>query len=843
MVTTAPAIALAEETKAVLDPFLYAGDFPYFRLPRSQWAPTLVKLHAANLNTVTVTVPWSWHEPEEGEFDLRGERHGQRDLYGALELCAAEGLRVILRPGPHIGSGWRHGGVPDWLLRSRPQILALDAAGRRPSLDMCYPPITYSHPAYEANVGGWYDQLLPLLRGSQHGTPCSIVAVQIDDRPSYWWGLQGGDPLFVDYNPWIVGRPKEPGRYQRWLATRYGEIERLNERYGTRYDCFEQVPPPRRPLASLADLPWFSDWRRCKMDLLNQHLEFLYDWLRDGSVDVPIIILYPYQSPLAARRCAEYFRVRHKPVLIAAAPEARPFFDRTEEDLDLGQVVGMAEMARRWVQGTGCVPAGLETPGAHPTRSLGDDIEVRTALQLGHGMNALSFAPMVSGESPAGYGLTSSHLHDRSAPIGVRGDLRPHYTAISRLGQFLRTSGGRLLRTAPLADVAFGWYEPYENCGQQGDLRALGWRDDYRDLLCARIGLAMSGASSHGGGLLELVAMAGLNYAMLDLERDTLEEWLSYPQLWVLGLDFMSAPVQRDLVSYVEAGGHLVMLPRVPYLDEDLRPCTVLEALFPARPLAPQPGWPTGHRRMPFHAVALNDGRELGVADYVDTFDLPPRAEALAWEWQSCRPCAYCSAHGRGTATLLGFIPAPAPDGQLEHKRFLNDLANHAHVRRHAACDSLSLHVVERCTPPGSPDPAGYLFVVNPYAWPARSRLTYTDPLTGAPAFLPRTLKSVDLAGQSALILPLELSIPPLGLTIAYCTSQVQSWEVEGDELRLSLYGPSSAMGELAFRAGDAHPAPAAAAHTQCVQHKEAGLVTYTYLHHHQGTTLLRFRA
>ena len=821
------------------DVFIFAGEFPYFRLGRRQWAPTLQRLRAAHLNAVTVSAPWSWHEPEEGEFDLRGETDERRDLAGALELCSQHDLYVIFRPGPHVGGHWRYGGIPEWLLRGHPEVLALDAQGHAPSLDMYCPPISYQHPVYEAYVAGWYQGFLPLLRRSLVTEQGPVIAVQIDDRPSYWWGLQGGDPLFVDYNPWVVGDGARPGLYQRWLAAHYGDVGHLNARYGTRYGRFEEVQPPRRPPASHRELPWFSDWRRCKMDLLNQHLEYLYDWLHQGGVDVPIIILYPYQSPLAARRCADHFRLRGRPVLVAHAADAQPNGARRADELPLGQAVGMAELARRWVKGTPFTPANLETPGIVSPQAPTDGVEALSVLQLGHGLNALGFAPMVGSEAPAGLGGRS---YDRGAPIGRRGDLRPHYTAIQRLGQFLALHGERLLRTEPLADLCFGWYEPYEDCAQQGDTRALGWRDDYRDMLYARFGLYGDGSRGEGS-LLSLMSMAGLNYAMLDLERDPLEEWLTYPQLWVAGLDFMAATVQQDLISYVKAGGHLVMLPRVPQLDEALQPCRLLEALFPARPLRPQPGWPSGHRRMPLHTVTLEPGHDLTVADYVDTFDLPPTCQPVAWEGRSLRPCAYRTVHGRGSATLLGFTPAPASDGQLEHKRFLNELANQAGVRRHATSDALTLHVVERATAAGSDDPAGYLFVVNPYGWPVRSRLSYLDPRTHQPAVLPRLLKGVEFSGQGGLILSLETPIPQTGLVIVYTTSQVQGWSVDGDRVLLTLYGQPGTMGETAFRlpAAGGNLSLASPVRSERLRQEGEELLVVTYPHHH-GTAIIRFQ-
>jgi len=45
---------------------------------------------------------------------------------------------------------------------------------------------------------------------------------------------------------------------------------------------------------------------------------------------------------------------------------------------------------------------------------------------------------------------------------------------------------------------------------------------------------------------------------------------------WKTTLDFMSREVQDKLVAYVRSGGMLVLGPEVPYLDENMRPCSIL---------------------------------------------------------------------------------------------------------------------------------------------------------------------------------------------------------------------------------------------------------------------------
>lgn len=57
-------------------------------------------------------MPWNFHEPAPGVFDFTGER----DVVKFVEMAEAEGLHVLLRPGPYVCAEWELGGMPAFLL-------------------------------------------------------------------------------------------------------------------------------------------------------------------------------------------------------------------------------------------------------------------------------------------------------------------------------------------------------------------------------------------------------------------------------------------------------------------------------------------------------------------------------------------------------------------------------------------------------------------------------------------------------------------------------------------------------------------------------------------------------
>src|SRR5690606_28260056 len=89
------------------------GEIHFPRVPREYWKHRLQMSKALGLNTVCVYLFWNFHEWEEGRYDWTG----QADVVEFCRLAQAEGLWVILRPGPYSCAEWEMGGLPWWLVK------------------------------------------------------------------------------------------------------------------------------------------------------------------------------------------------------------------------------------------------------------------------------------------------------------------------------------------------------------------------------------------------------------------------------------------------------------------------------------------------------------------------------------------------------------------------------------------------------------------------------------------------------------------------------------------------------------------------------------------------------
>ena len=93
---------------------IISGEMHPARIPREYWLQRIRMAKAMGCNTIAVYVFWNYLESSPGDFDLRT---GNRDIAAFIRLCKAEGLWVLLRPGPYVCAEWDWGGLPTWLLK------------------------------------------------------------------------------------------------------------------------------------------------------------------------------------------------------------------------------------------------------------------------------------------------------------------------------------------------------------------------------------------------------------------------------------------------------------------------------------------------------------------------------------------------------------------------------------------------------------------------------------------------------------------------------------------------------------------------------------------------------
>lgn len=214
----------------------YGGDYNPEQWPEEIWQEDVRLMREAGVNLVSLGVfNWGLIEPAPGEYDFTG-------LDRVVELLHDGGIGIDM--------GTPTASPPSWLRRERPEIRLVDGDGRT------------------------------LAGGSRHGVcpssdayrdACASIVEQLAAR----YGSHPAVELWHIHNEYGWANvqcycPASAAAFRRWLAAEYGDVDRLNEAWGTAfwgivYRSFEQIeapsaaPPGVNPALQL-------DWKRFSND-------------------------------------------------------------------------------------------------------------------------------------------------------------------------------------------------------------------------------------------------------------------------------------------------------------------------------------------------------------------------------------------------------------------------------------------------------------------------------------------------------------------------------------------------------------------------------------------------
>lgn len=249
---------------------------------------------------------------------------------------------------------------------------------------------------------------------------------------------------------------------------------------------------------------------------------------------------------------------------------------------------------------------------------------------LAFGMKGHNYYVFTGGPNPPGAGAITD-MYDYGAGIGPTGDIRPLYDAQRAFGQIVAahpwlTKATRLTDFRLALDFEYARTNHYWTAG--GDL----WPSPKQawELL-------------HTGPLTTALC-AGLSPEMVNLAAPL----TSGLPLIVVSAAGMAAAHQQHIVDLLEAGGKAVILPVLPWLDDDLRPCAILAEYL----RAPQTSPVRESFRRPTIAGIVNVRGEVTAL----WNQLPPEAEILGVEEHSGRPIAWkIETSGGGEVIVLSF--------------------------------------------------------------------------------------------------------------------------------------------------------------------------------------------
>lgn len=608
--------------------YLNSGEFHYFRVPKSHWRLRMEQFRAAGGTCLSTYIPWLIHEPTEGTF-VFDAGDGTTDLTDFLELAAELNLYIIARPGPYQYSELIYGGLPSWLFEKYPDIQARTADGTPFGL----PSVSYVHPIYLEKARRWLATVAEKISPYTVSRGGPIAFTQIDNELTgvhIWFGS-------LDYHPESMGFGHPDGRYPRYLAQRYGDIAHLNAAYETQYHDFAAVKPLKPSEAQpgrASHVRRLQDYFECYLNAVAEYVQVLAQTLREQGVDTPLI---------------------HN----AANPDMNAFFYDMSQSLGPDFLLGSDHyynLNQNWPQNhpspqyarsvlisletlrlMGYPPTVLELPSGSASDwppFTAQDAAACYMTNLAFGMKGHNYYIFTGGPNPPRLGETTD-LYDFKAPIGAYGEIRDLYHTQAAFARFIEQHDW-LLRSQRQGDIRFGL--------SSRDARAERYWLGRGDFL-------FTPADAYRflqKGLLTSALCAGLNPIMVDLDHD---DWINDTNTPLVVATSVSMPhaQQQRLIQFVEKGGHLLLAPLLPNLDEALYPCTDL-ADFLGAPAARRPSMPIA--RVTVHGT---DGPVANVLhDDVFVFDpLPDDAEILGWEEWTEEPVAWQRSWDSGGSVIV----------------------------------------------------------------------------------------------------------------------------------------------------------------------------------------------
>ncbi len=532
--------------------FLISGEFPYFRVPRKDWEERLIKMKEAHGNCVSSYVPWLIHEPAEGEF-LWGDVDN-RDLCGFLDVCQKLSINVMLRPGPMQYSELVCDGLPTWIYRDYPD----SRCQKRDGSFVDFP--SYMNPVFLEKARKYFASFAETVRKYLHKNGGPIAVIQLDNE---LMGCHIGSGT-IDYNRVTCGFGKENGAYPLFLQNKYGTIEKLNEAYDENFASFAEVFPGEQ---RFANEPKKNDVFACRSArdffdfYLSQCAEYLYtlsSWLREDGIEE--LVCHNAANPsinglfdATLERMGENFLLAsdHYYNLNQDWPQNNPtpqyalkVLFSCEQMRNMGMPATVLEM-----------PAGScsDFPPILP-----QDLYSCYSLSVAMGLKGINYYIFTGGPNFEQTG-NSCDIYDYNALIRADGTLNETYYAAQRIGKLLEDN--KWLQSAERVTSV--------NVGYENEL----FRSEYFEYLGVKYAQHDTMKFIRNGMLYALMA-SPFAPGMVDISKSVPD---TDKPLILCCPTAMSEQAQKNAVTFLEKGGKVILMPTLPTMDEEYRPCTILK--------------------------------------------------------------------------------------------------------------------------------------------------------------------------------------------------------------------------------------------------------------------------
>jgi beta-galactosidase len=350
-------------------------------------------MKAGGITVVATYVFWNMHEFKEGKFDWTGDL----DVGQFTELCAKNGLEVLMRVGPFAHGEIRNGGLPDWLYGRPIDVRSND-------------------PAYLFYTNRLYQEIGQQLKGLMFKDGGPIIGVQLENEYQHStapWGFTYTDA------------PKErtvAGRDTKIIQDGVGINNSGNEFANEGRDHMKTLKKLALKAGLIAPIYTATGWGFATI-------------VEKGSIPVMAGYAYPFwESSIRPSPFYLFKNIHQKPDYLPVSYDVN-LYPSLAAELGTGMAVTYSRRPR--VPGESFLP-----------------LMVRT---VGSGTNGLGFYMYHGGTTPSigNYFFTEgAGLHNKSydyqAPIGEFGNVSSGFYPLKLINYFLKCYGNDLAPLYPI---------------------------------------------------------------------------------------------------------------------------------------------------------------------------------------------------------------------------------------------------------------------------------------------------------------------------------------------------------------------------------------------------------
>ncbi|MBZ4665295.1 beta-galactosidase [Mahella sp.] len=549
---------------------IMSGEIHYFRLKRDDWQDRIDKLKAAGCNAVASYVPWLCHETLEGRIDLEGRIYTQLDLGGFIDLCKANGLYFIVRPGPFIMAEMKNEGLPYWIYDKHPEILPISWDGKTVPTKT----VDYMAPSFLREVKKWYSAVMSIVAPRLYTKGGNIIAVQLDNE--------------VGMLSWVSNSPDLTDNvivnFRAWLERRY-DRSIIRQRYP--FDIGDinlfiksiRSPSERYVLELMHDMGYYM------RDRFARYIAILRSYAEEfGVKDIPFIINIHGTGrgrgltfPIGISQLYKTY-TQSAGYLAASDHYLGELTMKNFQDLYLMNAF-MDAMNREeqpltsmeFECGNGdydCTYNGRYSPAA---------ADLKTRICIAQGNRMLNYYLFAGGtnyrlepEPDDGNGRIAftGERHGFAAPVGPEGQIDYTYSRLANIVKMMTAMSYKFSSMIEEHDrISFAFIPDY-------------YMTEYHYPSSTKARKMVENLEAHRAGkawevMARAMLLSGYRFGAIDIQNKFIDPRTT-PALALPSALYMDAAVQYKLVEYMRNGGNILLYGQVPLFDMEGQNCTRL---------------------------------------------------------------------------------------------------------------------------------------------------------------------------------------------------------------------------------------------------------------------------